>query len=154
MMVRVVLLVIVALSGCSSLSESGVPGLFFPRHSVRGGPMLGALIEGRLEVKDGCIWIVAQAGTRYLAIWPPGSNVRSVAGRIEITDGAGQVIAAEGETVKGSGGETVTRENARSVMGQTEPAGCRTEKFWVVAQLARGVPASATPSPTAEGESD
>jgi hypothetical protein len=61
------------------------------------------VIDGRLEVKHGYIWIVDETGTRYLGIWPPGSNVRTVAGRIEVTDGAGQVIAADGDTVKGSG---------------------------------------------------
>lgn len=131
---------------CGQSADSGAAGIFFPRHSVS-GPMPAALVEGHLEVRDGCVWIVDTQGTRLLAIWPSGWHVRAVDGRIQVVSADGRITISDGDRVKGGGGQTVTADNAHRFMGQTEPAACRTGAFWLVAQLVR-VPASPEPSPT------
>ena len=144
---------VVTTLACGQSVDSGVTGVFFPRHSVR-GPTPAALIEGRLDVKDGCLWIVDASGTRYLAIWPSGWRVTSVGGRIHVVNAEGRLIVADGDSVAGGGGETVTADNAHRLMGQTEPAACRTNSFWLVGQLGPGSPASPAPIPSLDAEPD
>jgi hypothetical protein len=135
------------LAGGCKQDDSAVNGVFFPHHSVR-GPTPMAVLDGRLEVAGGCIWIVAQDGRRLLPIWPPGSHVRIVAERLELTDDAGRVLAADGDRVAIVGGETVTADNARGFMGRVEPTACRPDAFWLVGTLRSEGRASPAPSPT------
>ena len=141
---RVVVLLAVLLS-CGRLVESEAPaGIFLPTHSIRGSTLL-ALGEGRLEVKDGCIWIVTTAGTRLLPIWPPGTRARLVAGRIEVIDSAGKGLVREGDNLRSVGGETVTSDNAHLAMRTVEPPMCRPDAFWLVGQVSSAGRASASP---------
>jgi hypothetical protein len=93
-----------------------------------------ALAEGRLEVKDGCLWLVTTVGTRILPIWPGGYGLRGAVGALSVTDSGGRVVAAEGESVRIGGGEYRVAD-ARRLMGREEPAVCGGSGFWLVGSI-------------------
>jgi hypothetical protein len=134
--VNVLVLVLVAvfvLSACRGLDDPGAAvGVFFPRHGLS-GPHTLAPLEGRLEVKDGCLWLVRPDGMRFLPIWPGRYGVRRSDGSLHVTDSAGRVVASEGGTVILVGGQYAT-DDARRVMGREEPPACRAD-FWLVGQV-------------------
>ena len=93
-----------------------------------------AVTDGRLEVKDGCLWLVRTIGTRILPIWPGGYGLRGTVGSLKVTDSAGRVIAGEEQTVRMGGGEYAVAD-ARRLMGQEEPAACGGSGFWLVGSV-------------------
>jgi hypothetical protein len=146
MTVRVVaLLLVFVAAACRGLDDPGARfGIFFPRYGAMDGTPL-ALTEGRLEVSDGCLWLVRASGMRVLPIWAGGSGLQRRDGSLQITDSAGRVVAAEGETVQMRGGEMPT-DYARRLMGREEPAACGGSGFWLVGAItASSVPRSSTP---------
>ena len=138
-------LAVLALPACRGLDDPGAGlGVFFPRYGSM-GPTPGALIEGRLEVKDGCLWLVRIVGTKILPIWPGGYGLRGSVGSLQVTDSAGVVVAAEGRSVRAGGGEYSVAD-ARRLMGREEPAACGGSGFWLVGAItASSVPRSSTP---------
>ena len=128
-----VCLIVLLLTACRGLDDPGASvGIFFPRHGLS-GPYTLAQLEGRLEVKDGCLWLVQPDGMRYLPIWPGRYGLRGTVGALRVSDSAGQVVAAEGQTVTLAGGQ-YSAADARRVMGRDEPAACR-GGFWLVGSV-------------------
>ena len=139
----VICLVALLLSACRGLDDPGASvGIFFPRHGLR-GPYTLAALEGRLEVRDGCLWLVQSDGIRYLPIWPGGYGMRGTVGALRVSDSAGQVVAAEGQTVTLVGGQ-YSAADARRVMGRDEPGACR-GGFWLVGSVTARAERSSTP---------
>ena len=139
------LVVVLALPSCRGLDDPGAGvGVFFPRYGSM-GPTPGALSEGRLEVTDGCLWLVRIVGTKILPIWPGGYGLRGSVGSLKVTNSAGVVVAAEGQSVRVGGGEYPVAD-ARRLMGRVEPAACGGSGFWLVGEItASSVPRSSTP---------
>jgi hypothetical protein len=139
-----VLLIALALPACRGLDDPGASiGVFFPRYGSM-GPTPLALSEGRLQVKDGCLWLVHTVGTRILPIWPGGYGVRGTVGSLQVTDSAGHVVATEGLSVRMVGGEYPVAD-ARRLMGREEPAACGGSGFWLVGAVTARVERSAIP---------
>ena len=135
MNVRALLLVfLVVLPACRGLDDPGAStGVFFPRYGSM-GPTLLALTEGRLEVNDGCLWLVRTAGLKVLPIWPGGYGLRGTVGSLQVTDSAGHVVATEGQHLRLGGGEYPVAD-ARRLMGRDEPTACGGNGFWLVAPI-------------------
>jgi hypothetical protein len=133
---RLLFLVFVFVVGaCRGLDDPAASfGIFFPRHGL-GSPHALAPLEGRLEVSDGCLWLVERGGTRRLPIWPGRCGLRRSAAALQVTDSAGRVVATEGETVTLVGGQ-YPADAARQLMGRDEPTACRGDGFWVVGEIA------------------
>jgi hypothetical protein len=130
-------------AGCRGLGDPGASvGIFFPRHGLI-GPYTLAPIEGQLETKDGCLWLVQPGGMRVLPIWPGGYGLRGAVGSLQVTDSAGHVVAAEGQTVTLVGGQ-YSAAQARQVMGRDEPTACRAG-FWLVGAITAPAERSSTP---------
>ncbi len=138
MIARILVLVLaLVLSACRGLDDPGASvGIFFPRHGLS-GPHTLAPLAGRLEVNDGCLWLVDAGGTKRLPIWPGGFGLRRPAAALQVTDSAGRVVASEGETVTVVGGE-YPADAARRLMGRDEPRACRGYGFWVVGATTPG----------------
>jgi hypothetical protein len=142
--VRLVICLVVLLSACRGLDDpGGGVGVFFPRYGSM-GPTPLAIADGRLEVKDGCLWLVRTIGTRILPIWPGGYGLRGTVGSLQVTDSAGRVIAGEGQTVRMGGGEYAVAD-ARRLMGREEPAACGGSGFWLVGGVTAPAERSSTP---------
>jgi hypothetical protein len=139
------LVVVLVLASCRGLDDPGAGlGVFFPRYGSM-GPTLLALSEGRLEAKGGCLWLVSIVGTKMLPIWPGGYGLRGSVGSLQVTDSAGVVVAAEGQSVRVVGGEYPVAD-ARRLMGREEPAACGGNGFWLVGSITgSSVPRSSTP---------
>jgi hypothetical protein len=134
-------------AGCRGFGDPGQDfGVFFPRHG-NSGPGPGALLEGRLETRGGCIWIVGSGGDRVLPIWPPRFGLRVTEGRLTILDASGGVVAREGDLVRSTGGETVTEQNAYELIGREPPESCRAKIYWTTGDIRSLGPARPTASP-------
>ena len=132
------------LSACRGLDDpGGRVGVFFPRYGSM-GPTPAALFEGRLEVKDGCVWLINNSGTRILPIWPGGYGLRGTGDELRVTDAGGRVVAATGQTLRVQGGEFPAAE-ARRLMGREEPAACGGNGFWMVGPITVSAERSSTP---------
>jgi hypothetical protein len=80
-------------------------GVFWPVHEAAGAQQAG-LLEGRLTVSRGCVYLVADHGERWLAIWPDRLHPERVGdGPLRIVDERGIVVATEGERLAAGGGE-------------------------------------------------
>jgi hypothetical protein len=138
------MLIVLVLPACRGLDDPGASiGVFFPRYGSMGSTP-AALTEGRLEVKDGCLWLVRTVGTKILPIWPGGYGVRGMVGTLEVTDSAGHVVATEGQSVRMGGGEYPVAD-ARRLMGREEPAACGGSGFWLVGAVTASLRRSSTP---------
>jgi hypothetical protein len=138
------MLIALVLPACRGLDDPGASiGVFFPRYGSM-GPTPGALSEGRLEARDGCLWLVRTVGTTILPIWPGGYSVRGAVGSLQVTDAAGHVVATEGQSVRMGGGEYPVAD-ARRLMGREEPAACGGSGFWLVGAVTASPGRSSTP---------
>jgi hypothetical protein len=90
----------IVLASCSN--EPVAPsGISFPTYDA--GPQPLALLDGTLQVEDGCVFI-ASDGERWLGLWPNDLRAELEEG-LQIIDGHGQVLATEGEPIREGGGE-------------------------------------------------
>jgi hypothetical protein len=105
---------------------------------------MAARFEGRLEMREGCLWFTRADGSKVLPIWPGGFGLRSASGSLEVTDSSGRVVAVDGGTVISAGGETHV-DDARRLMGRSEPAACGGHGFWVVGEITASAGRSSTP---------
>lgn len=141
---RLLLVLLLVLPACRGLDDPGARvGVFFPRYGSM-GPTPLALTEGRLEVKDGCLWLVDTAGSKVLPIWPGGYGIRGSVGSLQVTDPAGQVVATEGQVVRMGGGEYAVAD-ARRLMGREEPTACGGSGFWLVGSVTASAERFSTP---------
>lgn len=114
--------------------ESGrAYGVFFPRHCTQPWqPMMQALIEGELTIRDGCLIV-----GNDLAIWPPGWTLGMGADRLEVRDADGARVGALGDSVRFGGGQLSDPKHAADVIGREPPPECRGLTAWVVGSAAR-----------------
>jgi hypothetical protein len=103
-------------------------GVFFPQHERDFTP--AALVQGRLEVRDGCLWIAGE-GPPEVAIWPRNYQLRMTDNRLEIIDERGRVLARDGDMVRANGA-TLTEQRAKEVSGRVAPASCRANDRYVI----------------------
>lgn len=93
---------VIALTACSS-DPVAPPGIAFPTYEAE-GPHPGALLDGTLEVEDGCVYITTD-DERWLGLWPNDLRAELAGDRLRIVDGDGRVLAIEGRPIRAGGGE-------------------------------------------------
>lgn len=79
-----------------------------------------APMEGRLEARSGCLWVVPTRGDRMLPIWPPRFGLRLTEERLTILDASGAVMAREGDFVLLVGGQ-IDDEHAYELSARQAP---------------------------------
>ncbi|HEY2802438.1 MAG TPA: hypothetical protein VGJ67_00800 [Actinomycetota bacterium] len=128
----------------SCRSHTGGPqaggDVFFPTAPV-GDAYPAALISGRLEERDRCMF-VASGGERWLLLWPEGYEARLVNGRVEVSDQNGKLVGRDGDEVSLGGGESRSSEVggaaaaekwATDLTGGDIPERCG-DQYWIVAR--------------------
>ncbi len=136
-------------AGCRGLDDPGRDlGVFFPRHGHDNSDSgMLALMEGRLEVRGGCLWVVPTRGDRMLPIWPPRFGLRVTEERLTILDASGGVVARESDLVLLVGGQ-VDEQHAYELSARQAPAACRSKNNYWMTREVRGLgPAQPTASP-------
>jgi hypothetical protein len=93
----------VVTAGCAADGPGSSSGIFFPTVPI-GDAYPGALMDGVLEVKSGCVFVTAH-GDRWLLLWPEGYKAELAAGQLKVRDESGKVVATEGTQLRVGGGE-------------------------------------------------
>jgi hypothetical protein len=92
-----------------------------------------ALLEGELVIEDGCTWIEdAASGTRYLAVWPEGSQLRGEGGAEVVRSAESVILGRAGATSEFLGGEYRDGSFVRSVLVTPIPDRCVSDIWWLV----------------------
>jgi hypothetical protein len=94
------------------------PRVVFPTHPGDAAAYPGALLEGQLEVIDGCVYLT-KGGERWLGLWPARLRAERNGGRVRIVDELGHVVASEGSPIVVGGGERRSIEVGGSIANQT-----------------------------------
>jgi hypothetical protein len=142
MRIRLVILISL-LAGCADgAGRAAPPGVVFPTHPGGSGPYPAALLDGTLEVEDGCVYLT-QDGERWLGVWPASLHVEQQDGRISIVDESGVVVGVEGQRLMVGGGESrpsevggpaAGRSWADDVTDEEIPTRCGT-LYWLVSGI-------------------
>ena len=110
--------------------------LFFPQRPPPTGPRVGqaALLQGRLVVEDGCVWLAGRAG-RHLIVWPSSYLPARVHGSLAILGPERTIIALQGQDLALAGGEVAIDQNearnaVRELAGAEIPFECKVEQVW------------------------
>jgi hypothetical protein len=92
-----------------------------------GGPGAQALLVGTLVLEDGCLYVEAARGERWIPVFGfPGTRWDAAGLTVEMADGSSYRV---GDAVRLGGGTIVPRRWARPL-----PAGCRGDKYWRVSE--------------------
>ncbi|HLL30516.1 MAG TPA: hypothetical protein VK403_05930 [Allosphingosinicella sp.] len=92
-----------------------------------GGPGAQAALIGTLVLEDGCLYVVAARGERWIPVFGfPGTRWNAAELRVETAAGSSYRV---GDTVRFAGGTIVPLEWAKPL-----PPSCRGNKYWRVAQ--------------------
>lgn len=123
--------------GCSTVLAAREPQneIYFLRDkqpSGSGGD--AALLEGVLELSDGCLLIVDSLGISFSPVWPHEYSYKRVAEDVEIIDEMGEVVARVGERVGVGGGEFSPRGYAELEKYVSGNLNCP-EPFWNVVNV-------------------
>jgi hypothetical protein len=98
-------------------TESPAPSIgsadfVFPTHPAwLDGP--AAQLTGTVEVVEGCIYVQARSRSRYLVVWPASMSLRVDNQGQPVVELAGRHVAAPGEVIELTGGETDNPVGAR-----------------------------------------
>jgi len=120
------------LAGCGgTLTAGGVTIL-------RYGPMTGspaALASGTLRFLDGCTILENidpnGAPTGQVILWPPGTDIRLIDGRIHVV--VGGTAATDGDQVQLGGGEYKDQDWVQHLVGDVGK--CRSDVYWLASTL-------------------
>jgi hypothetical protein len=134
-----ILLLALSMLACATDEPAAPDGIFFPTVPI-GEAYPAGEIEGVLEVESGCLF-VARPEDRWLILWPEGFTAWAIAGRIEVLDEEGDLVAREGDRMRLGGGETNPLEvggtaqaerHATELTEQDVPERCG-DLYWLVA---------------------
>jgi hypothetical protein len=121
-----------------SVAPTETPALFVPTHRLgTQGGLPGAVLEGILVERDGCLAIETREGQRFLALWPDGYRVAVGSGTINVLRVVGRSVATVGRPITASGGEYGRDQEAlvRSLIGRAIPDACRRDRYWLVGEV-------------------
>ena len=113
------------------LTVTAVPDVFMPQLKMRSTVFMEALIEGNLEVVDGCLRIVSEYDS-HLVIWQTDYFLTDNNGTYEIWDRNAEVVAVVGEPIAMGGGEG-NRPQAE-LLKEPLPHQC-TGPFWFMGEM-------------------
>ena len=132
---------LVVLAGCAT--EPPTPSgsaVFFPRHDSPLGTGEAALLEGRARFADGCLWVVTDAGDRFLLLWPADTELGLLNSQPAVFGPDRALLYEVGDIaddIYGIGGSETTPEIARQLVGEI-PEPCARDSFWVVSEVVDG----------------
>jgi hypothetical protein len=130
--------VLLLAAGCATEApEPTPPDVFFPRHGSPLGAGDAALLEGLPEYADGCLWVVAPNGARYLPIWPADTELGMLNSQPAVFGPERMLIYEVGDAFAdtvGLGGSETSAETARELVGEI-PERCAADGFWVVSDV-------------------
>jgi hypothetical protein len=130
----VMLAAVLVLNACSGeIPTATEPASFFPRHGSPLGAGDAALLEGRITYVDGCLWVVAADGTRYLALWPADTTAGMINSLPAILGPDTELLIETGFVAQLAGSET-DRPTAEGLVGPI-PDRCAGDAFWVVGDV-------------------
>ena len=127
-------LVVASILGCSGQGSSlTVAGVTMLRLGLAtGGPT--AIIQGALDIRDGCIWLREAPDTSVIVLWPSSATLDNAAGVLSVTlDGARFV---DGDELTLGGGELKDLDFVRSLVGAV-PEACVTARYWQATSLVK-----------------
>lgn len=124
-----ILVLTLAVQACRSDDPVASAGVFFPTVPI-GDAYPAGEIEGTFELRSGCLFVVRPEGG-WLLLWPEGFTAREAAGRIDVVDPSGALVAREGGPVRFGGGERRGERAATDLTGQDVPDRCG-DLFWLV----------------------
>lgn len=121
-------------------SESGVPGVLFPRHETPvGGPMPQAATTGYLVVDEaGCLRLTYSGSYNNVLVWPPDYSLKAAGGEVLVLNEEGETVARVGDKVHLGGGEVGTSlegiealsERTRRELQESCPG-----SYWLVSEV-------------------
>jgi hypothetical protein len=130
--------VALVLIGCGAEPPAPEPvELFFPQHDSPLGTGDAALLEGEAVFDDGCLWIQASDGMRFLPLWPADVQLGMIDSQPAVMAPSGGLLVEVGDAfrdVSRLGGSEASAEVARELVGEI-PERCATDGFWVVADV-------------------
>ena len=143
MRARLMVVAVVVLAGCANeTSVSDQAGVSFPVHQAS-GPQPLALLDGTLDVREGCVYIRAENGERFVGLWPRAYHPERVEDEVRIVDELGEVLAVEGGPIRVGGCAREASEVGgfdaldawfAQIGGTALPRGCG-ELFWQVSGI-------------------
>jgi hypothetical protein len=117
--------IVLGSAGCAPSASN------LPTHNLNGGPNAG--INGRLEVEDGCAWIVrVDDESRLLAVWPEGSILSYEGEAAVVRTVDGNLIGREGHEAVYGGGSYDDLAFIDSILVTPIPDECEPQDWWVV----------------------
>lgn len=133
-----------------------VPGVYMAIRKPTLGPMAypDALLTGMLVLSDGCIRIETDFdGGPLLPVWPHDFRLRTEGDRIEILNGAGEVVARVGEPiyVGGAGGSSTGDRINDEGLHHPVPEPCQFDGVWGVGSIDPLDDQPVLPTPVADG---
>ena len=134
---RWLVLATLVLAGCAADVSPTDESLFFARHGSPFGAPSSALLEGVAVYDDGCLWIQAADGTRYLPLWPANAQLGMINQEPAILGPDGELLVESGDAfidVMKFGGSEASVEKAEELVGGI-PQRCTVGRFWVVADV-------------------
>ncbi len=110
---------------------------YVPRHAAPFGIGDAALLQGTAVYEDGCLFIVAGDGTRYLPLWPVDALLGMINSEPAILGPDGELLVESGDAfvdIVELGGSEATAERAAEILGDI-PERCANDRFWVVGDV-------------------
>ena len=108
-----------------------VEAAFFPQHSTAVGADYEGVIEGRLVLANGCLWIEAfPTGEHGLIVWPSNMILGKINDLPVVLGPDHELLVEEGSVVR-LGGRSVDIETAQELAGREFPGACADGAFWV-----------------------
>ena len=129
--------ILAILAGCGPAVPSAPPSealSFFPHHASPLGTGDAALLQGIPTFEDGCLWIEAADGTRYLALWPRDVIAGMIGGQPAILTSEQELLVETGSEAQLGGSEAADRTTAEELVGPI-PEPCAGGAFWVVGDV-------------------
>jgi hypothetical protein len=120
------MLIALAVVACAGPPPAGYE---FPRHRGFGFGGPTALLDGVLEVRDGCLYVRSENGYATYVVWPAGYSLRVDGDSVAVYDGW-SLRYRPGDRVTEGGGwyDDTTFVKERLVEG-TLPAACPTDEY-------------------------
>lgn len=123
-------------SPAASPSHEAADRLVAPRHDLTGADGLPAGdLVATLEIRNGCLVVVAVDGRVDLALWPPDARIESVDGVVTVLDAGAP--AGIGRQIHVGGGEygPEHRDFVEELIGERIHPACAVDGYWLVSEV-------------------
>jgi hypothetical protein len=127
-MKTLILTAALALAGCDSAQT---PAPYFARAATPSNGSMEALMRGRLELRDGCVWIAPEGGggQPLLVVWPAETEMQRSEETVRFRNSVSGSGASVGKRIEISGGEVEGLQPG--ALAEPIPSACAAGPFWV-----------------------